>query len=93
MIEKIWIVTQESNVDGEIMFNVTPCICKETAKQVFEQGIDTILKESCHFGGYTKEEREELFEVEDKGDGRFFITDPYDDYYEEFLMYEKDIQY
>lgn len=90
---KIWLVTQESNIDGEILFNIVPCSCEETAKKVFEKEIDTILNESYHFGGYTKEEREEMFEIEDDGDGRFFISDPSDSYYEDILMYEKDIQY
>ena len=36
-MDKIWLVTQESNVDGEILFNVTPCATEEVAKKVFEQ--------------------------------------------------------
>lgn len=30
-MEKIWLVTHESCVDGEHLYDVTPCICKETA--------------------------------------------------------------
>ncbi len=88
MIEKIWLVTQESNVDGEIMFNATPCISEETAKKVMEQEKNTILSESIHYKKYNKED----FKVEDD-DVHFFIQDLYDDYYEYITIEEKEIQY
>ena len=93
MIEKIWLVTQESNVDGEILFNVVPCKDFKTAKREFEREIGMILGESHQFGGYTHAEREEMFEVEDDGDGHFYINDPYDDYYEDINIEEKQILY
>ena len=91
-MEKIWLVTQESMVDGEVLFNVIPCNSFETAKVIFEKEIDTILNESHHFGGHTAEEREEMFEIQDEGDGTFYINDPCDSYYEHIQMYEKEIQ-
>lgn len=88
MIEKIWLVTQESNVDGQIMFNATPCISEETAKKVMEQEKNTILTESIHYKKHGKED----FKVEED-DVHFFIKDLYDDYCEFITIEEKEIQY
>ena len=95
-MDKIWLVTQESNVDGEILFNVTPCATEEVAKKVFEQLKKEILTNG-HFstaqeymeGGKDMDECD--FSWEDDTDGKFFIEDLYDDYYEFILMYEKEI--
>ena len=89
MIEKIWLVTQESNVDGEIIFNVVPCISKETAKKVMQEEIKTLLTAS-HFkdvfrweDGFTSEET----------DTSWYVKDEFDDYYEYINIEEKEIQY
>ena len=89
MIEKIWLVTQESNVDGEIIFNVVPCISKETAKKVMQEEIKTLLAAS-HFkdvfswkDGFTFEET----------DTSWYVEDEFDDYYECINIEEKEIQY
>ena len=89
MIEKIWLVTQESNVDGEIMFNVVPCISEETAKKVMQDEIRTLLNEG-HYTSY-KEEPNDFFltQTEDS----FYIEDTCDDYYEAIRIEEKQIQY
>ena len=91
-MEKIWLVTQESMVNGEILFNVVPCNSFEKAKSIFDEEINAIFNEDNHFGGHTAEEREELFDIEQEEDKSFFIFDPCDDYYESILMYEKEIQ-
>jgi hypothetical protein len=36
IMEKIWLFTQESNIDGEIYFNVVPCKDEATAKKLLE---------------------------------------------------------
>lgn len=90
-MKKIWLVTQESNVDGQIMYDVVPCTSEETAKKVMEQEKNTILTdltESNHYKKYNKED----FKVEDD-DVHFFIQDLYDDYYEYITIEEKEIQY
>lgn len=97
-MEKIWIFTQESNVDGEITFNVIPCASEEAAKKVFEEEKNWILNDSYHFGqNMTKEEREEecgIEESEKQGEWyRFFIQDYSDDYYEELYVEEKIIRF
>lgn len=87
-MKKIWLVIQESNVDGEILFNVVPCASKKKAKKVMEQEKNTILTESIHYNKYNKED----FKVE-ADDVHFFIQDLYDDYYEYISIEEKEIQY
>ena len=87
-MEKIWLVTQESNVDGEIMFNAIPCASEETAKKVMKQVKNAILSECIHYKEYDKDD----FKVEDD-EVHFFIQDLYDDYYEYISIEEKEIEY
>jgi hypothetical protein len=89
MIEKIWLVTQESNVDGEIMFNVVPCISEETAKKVMQDEIRTLLNES-HFIAFI--DRPDDFILE-QTETSYYIEDTCDDYYEDINIEEKQIQY
>ena len=79
---KVFLVKQESNCDGEVLFNVTPCKDMETAKKVMEDEVKTLLTESYHYNGiFTIEHYEE----------RFFISDNCDDYYEKITIEEKEI--
>ena len=89
MIEKIWLVTQESNVDGEIMFNVVPCASEETAKKVMQDEISTLLNES-HFIALM--DRPDDFILE-QTETSYYIEDTCDDYYEDINIEEKEIQY
>ena len=86
--EKVWVFTQESNVDGEIHFNVIVCKDRETAVQTMEKEKEWIRKESHHFRGY--DPNSDDFEIEESDD-RFYINDPSDDYYEELQIEEKEI--
>lgn len=88
-MEKIWLVTQESNVDGQIMFNVVPCISKETAKKVMQDEIRTLLNES-HFISFA--DRPDDFILE-QTETSYYIEDTCDDYYEDINIEEKEIQY
>ena len=88
-MEKIWIVTQESKVDGQILFNVVPCFCEETAKQVMQDEIKTLLNES-HFIALV--DRPDDFIVE-QTEYSYYIEDTCDDYYEDINIVEKEIQY
>lgn len=88
-MEKIWIVTQESLVDGQIMFNVVPCASEETAKQVMQDEIETLLNES-HFIALV--DRPDDFIVE-QTEHSYYIFDSCDDYYEDINIVEKEIQY
>lgn len=87
-MDKIWVVTQESDVDGEILFNVTPCETEEVAKKVFEQLKEETLSNG-HFMDY--EEKTDEYEVYTDNDHEFYIDDPYDDYYELIRVYEKEV--
>ena len=87
----VWIVVQESCVDGEILVNVVPCISKEVAKVVLKEQKETILKESYHFSKFSEEEIAEEFEVEESEDS-FLIFDPNDTYYEDIKIVEKLVQ-
>ena len=85
---KVWVMTQESCVDGEVHFNVVVCDSEETAKAQMQKEISWLKNESIHFRGFDKEGED--FEVEQE-DCRFFLNDPCDDYYEEIMVMEKDI--
>ena len=89
---KVFLVKQESNCDGEILFNVTPCKDMETAKKVMEYEVKTLLTESVHYNGIDIDNVDENgdFTVE-RDEERFFINDNCDDYYEEITIEEKEI--
>ena len=88
-LQRIYMVIQESNVDGEILFNAVPCTSMETAKAVLAQEKHTILHESHHFSNLTEDDMEEM-EVEEDEE-RFYINDPCDDYYEDIRIETKNI--
>ena len=88
-LQRVYMVIQESNVDGEILFNAVPCTSKETAKAVLAQEKHTILHESHHFANLTKDDMEEM-EVEEREE-HFYINDPSDDYYEDIRIEVKNI--
>ena len=77
---KVFLVKQESNCDGEILFNVTPCKDMETAKKVMEDEVKTLLTESVHYNGIDIDNDDENgdFTVE-RDEERFFIIDNSDD--------------
>lgn len=85
MKEKVFILIQESNVDGETLVNATPCHTMETAKQLMEQELAT-LKTNGH---YAECEEDDLY-IEETSD-TYFMKDQCDDYYEYFKIEEKEI--
>ena len=88
-LQRVYMVIQESNVDGEILFNAVPCTSMETAKAVLAQEKHTILHESHHFSNLTEDDMAEM-EVEEDEE-RFYINDPCDDYYEDIRIETKNI--
>ena len=84
---KIYLVKQESNVDGEILFNVVPCISKETAKKIMDEEIHTLMNEG-HYVDYKEWPNDFIIE---QTDTHFFIKDNVDDYYEEINIEEKEL--
>ena len=98
--EKVWLVKQESNVDGQILFNVTPCKDRETAEKVVAGEVHTLLTESPAYRGALDyiEGRKEAgddcpFSWDGKPDGSegFYIATTCDDYYEQILIEEEEI--
>ena len=85
---KVWVMTQESNVDGEILFNTLVCDSEKTALTEMQREIEWIKNESFHFRNF--DERGDDFEVE-QSEHRFFINDDTDDYYEEIMVKETEI--
>ena len=99
-MEKIWIVLQESNVDGEIITNVVPCISEETAKAVMDKEIRTLLSSGKYKGLDLDEiERDQNDENADcdfyleRDETSFFLECVYDEYYEKIDILEKEIQF
>jgi hypothetical protein len=92
-MEKIYIIVQESNVDGEIYIGVTPCKTKKTAKELLKEEKERILNKSGHFGRKNNTEEDfEAFEVEET-ETKFYINDPCDDYYEDVYIVERVLRY
>ena len=86
----IWLVYLESNVDGEIYFEAIPCASLKIARATLKESKKFALTKTKHFSGYTKEELEEEFEIEETLN-RFYINDPSDDYYEDYKIVKKEI--
>ena len=84
---KIWLVNQESCVDGEILFNATPCATEAAAKRVFEQ----MEKQVYRFGHFSDNDEDDDYEVDADTENEFFINDPCDDYYENIFITEREI--
>ena len=74
--EKIYLVMWESNVDGERLFDATPCRTLEAAKKKMEENIEEIL--GC--GHFMHADKEDC--TIEKDDDSYFITDETDDYWE-----------
>ncbi len=96
--EKVYIVKRESNVDGQIIFNVTPCKDRETAVKIVADEVHTLLNESTQFRGAMDyiEGRKEVdddcpFSWDGNLDGSegFYIDNICDDYYEEIIIDEE----
>ena len=99
MKEKIWLVEQESNVDGEKIFDATPCRTYEKANQVMNEKIKEILQDPYYEDAeqwlYEKDqdikyEPESDFYWEIEKD-RFYLQNTTDDYYEEVKILEKEL--
>ncbi len=97
--EKVWIVKQESNVDGELHFNVVPCKDMETAKRVLAEEVNTLLAESPKYkdakrwidGDDTLNYDDCPYSWENDKDDAFYISCTCDDYHELITIEEKEI--
>lgn len=97
-MKKIYNVIQTSNVDGQILVNVTPCADLHSAQAVMNEEIDTLLAEGKYKGLDLDEiEREQNDDSADcnytleRDDVSFYIECWYDDYSERIDIEEKKI--
>jgi len=81
--EKIYIVMWESNVDGERLFDATPCRTHEAAMDILEANINEILTNG-HFADADMDDCTIEADV-----SSYFITDETDDYWEHTYIKEK----
>lgn len=87
-MEKVYILVQESNVDGENLVNVTPCATMEIAQARMQKEYQTLLNES-HFAGMTEENDDDYtLEITDTS---IYLSDNCDDYSEHLHIEEKEI--
>lgn len=86
---KIWLVKQESCVDGEMLFNVVPCASEKKAKEVMKEEINTILSNGHFKDVFTWEDG---FTFEESKD-TWYLNDEFDDYYELISIEKKEIKY
>ena len=93
---KIYLVKQESYVDGEYLFNVVPCKDLATAQAVLREEKETLLTEG-HFAEAKDyiEGRKPLEDCTYKwsgGENVFYIEDLCDDYSEFIEIEEKTLK-
>lgn len=96
---KVFNVIQESNVDGQILVNVTPCESFKIAKAVMDKEVNTLLtEETSKYYGIDLDEMEKRTNDEEDWDNDFnvertkdhiYITCNVDDYYEYINIEEK----
>lgn len=90
---KVFVVTQESCVDGEHLYNVNVCATLEIARELMKKEIDTILDESPKYKGAREDIKNGCDEnfTWDFCDNSFDIHCMYDACYEYIEIEEKEI--
>ena len=99
---KVFNVIQTSNVDGQILVNVTPCESFEIAKAVMDEEVNTLLtEESSKYYGIDLDEMEKRTKDEDdwehdftidRDENHIYITCNVDDFYEYIDIEEKELK-
>ena len=97
--EKIWLVKQESNDDGEIHFFVKACRDKTTAVSILQEWKDALLTKHPKYvdakpyidGEKDPDDQMCCYEWEDEDDDSFYIKVLGDDYHELLTIEEKEI--
>ena len=89
-LQEVYVVIQESNVDGEVEYNATPCATLDAAKKLMNGIVFDIVNESKHYSGYCDSEVEEYFDIE-SSDMSYTIMDKTEDYYEGVRIIKKNI--
>lgn len=89
-MEKIWILTQESCVNGETLFNVIPCKDFKTAKEIMDNEIKTLLSERP-YNFETEQELNEYCTIKREDEHFYIALNYYDNYYEDLTIEEKQV--
>ena len=87
-LTKTYVLVQESNVDGDIVSDIIPCVSMDVAKRVMREKKNYLL----HVYGHFKDCDVNEMEVEE-GEQRYFIQDPSDDYYELLYIQASQVTY
>ena len=87
---RIFNLIQESNVDGEIIVNVTPCASVELAQKTMDDEIATLISDCHKYKNLNIDNPSDDFIVE-RSERHTFIKVVNDDYYEEFRIDEKEL--
>lgn len=97
-MDKVWLFVQESNCDGQIIVNVTPCADLESAKAEMAEEINTLLSggkyEGLDLNEIERDQDDEDADCDytlDRGETSFYLDCVYDDYYEHLDILEKEI--
>ena len=80
-MKSVWLLIQESNVDGEIIVCVTPFSTEKKVRKALEETKNEIFTEYHHYKQFSSEELKEYFTIDESENG-YFIEDNTDDYYE-----------
>lgn len=88
-MDKIWVLEQESGVDGEVLFDVTPCSNKEVAERLMEVRKREIFK-SSHFAKLSQDEIDDFCDIEETEES-YFIIDNDENFYEQINITEMTI--
>lgn len=97
--EKVWIVKQEGNDDGEMHFFSQPCKDEATAKSMLREWKEALLTKHpkyCDAKPYIDGEKDPddqacCYEWENEDEDSFYIKVICDDYYENISIEEKEI--
>ena len=80
-MKSVWLLIQESNVDGEIIVNATPFSNEKKVRNALDETKHEILTDYRHYKQFSSEELKEYFTIDESENG-YFIEDNTDDYYE-----------
>lgn len=81
MENKIYLVQAISEVDGQHIVEVKPCVNENDAKALFKRLKERVFADGSHFSDFEEEDRENC--TEHDTDTHFMIYDPDDSYSEE----------
>lgn len=83
---KLFVITKEEMIDGEVNINVEVATKYEKAKKYFNDEIENFKNDSIAKNHYEKED----FEEEEKYETSYFVKSNCDDYYFQIDIEEKE---